>query len=115
MADKIGLQKIVTQSPLYFAPPEAMRQALLAALPADLYPRIQSAQPVLIEAWQDEDEVQVHLVNFDTQPQRVRVLFGKTLNGRWLSPEGGEGVCTAGNQIEIDVDIYKILILPGTI
>jgi len=110
--DRLGLQKIVTQTPLYRVPAESQHQALLSALPTDLYPRLQAPQPALIEVWQTPETLQVHLVNYAGQPQTVQVRFPAPVTARAVSPDGPDETGYAGECLEVSLDVYKILLIP---
>ena len=97
----------------YYLPQAEAREALLNALPPNLYPRLESELPALIEVWRDGDTLQVHLTNYAHEPQRVRVLLETPLSGRCFSPDGEEEVRCEGAEIRVSLDIYKILILTG--
>jgi len=109
--DAVGLQKVVTQTPLYRVPPADKRGALLDALPADLYPRLQSPRPALVEVWQAPDALQVHLVNYAAGPQTVQVRFPYPVIGRVVSPDGEDATVYEGFQLEIPLDVYKVLLV----
>jgi hypothetical protein len=113
--DSLGMAKLVTQTPLYFLPEADARKALLNALPPNIYPRLESKSPALVEAWQDDDTLQVHLVNYAHEPQTVRVLLEAPLNGQSMTPEGKEEVRCQGAEISVSLDIYKILLLTGSV
>jgi hypothetical protein len=113
--DAAGLQKLVTQTPLYHVPPPEARRALLAALPAGLYPRLASPEPALIEVWRTQNGRQIHLVNYAASPQTIEVSVGSPIAGRAISPGVEERVAVEGDQLRIPVDVYTILLLapPG--
>jgi hypothetical protein len=113
--DSAGLPKLITQTPLYAIPAESARQALLDALPDDLYPRLESRKPALIEVWKDQDTLQVHLVNYAAHPQDVQIRFRSSVTGRVLSPDGEDDKTYEGAQLDIALDVYKILLIsPGS-
>jgi hypothetical protein len=111
--DRLGIAKLITQSPFFYLPKPQMRQALLAELPADLTPRLVCSQPALIEVWQLENEQQIHLVNYAEQPQTVRLCLHKQLEVKVISPDETGEQAYYGDQIEIPLDIYKILQISG--
>lgn len=115
LADRLGLQKIVTQTPLYCLPGEEQQRVLLEALPSGVFPRVTAQQPVLIEVWDNQEEVQVHLVNYSSQSQDVSVDFGYPVRVRLVAPPGEEviGQSLQGKVIEIPLNIYRILVIEG--
>ncbi len=109
--DSLGMAKLVTQTPLYYLPQAEARKALLDALPPNLYPRLESELPALIEVWQDGDTLQVHLANYAQVPQTVRVLLEAPLSGQSITPDGEEEARREGTELGVSLDIYKILLL----
>ena len=109
--DSLGMAKLVTQTPLYYLPSADARGVLLAALPPNLYPRLESEFPVLIEAWREGDTLQVHLANYAKTPQVVRALLATPLSGRCLTPDGEAEVPIEGAEIAVSLDVYRILLL----
>ncbi|MBN2548098.1 MAG: hypothetical protein JXB15_02985 [Anaerolineales bacterium] len=115
LMDGLGLQKIVTQSPFYNVPGSRQKEALLQALPQDIYPRVESPEPVLVETWQAGEINQIHLVNYAAAPQRVKVILGKPSQGWLVSPESPVGQPAAqswraeNGSVSLDLDIYQIL------
>jgi hypothetical protein len=112
--DRAGLPKIITQSPHYYVPVEEARKALLNALPSDIFPRLKAQHPALIEVWEAEEGLQVHLVNYARHPQPVQVAFQAPVRARVVSPDGAEAVggeTYEGSSIEIPLYIYKILLV----
>ena len=111
LSDRLGLQKLYTQTALFDIPPKEARQALLDALPQGLYPRVKALEPALIEVWSADGGRQVHLVNFASRPQRVRVEFGKAVHARVLSPDGEDKKVYSGDSLDIPVEIYTVLLI----
>ena len=109
--DGLSLPKATTQSPLYHIPPQRARSALLDALPPNLYPRLRSQAPCLIEVWRDQDRLQIHLVNYATAPQKVLVRLESPATGHVLSPDEEEDNTVRGAQIDIPLDVYGILLI----
>ncbi|MBU0493415.1 MAG: hypothetical protein KKA73_12470 [Chloroflexi bacterium] len=109
--DAVGLQKVVTQSPLYRIPAERMRRALVDALPPDVTPRVVSPAPALIEVWQAPAARQVHLVNYADQPQIVQVRFPAPVVARAVSPDSPDDTVYQGELLEIPLDVYKVLLI----
>jgi len=110
--DAAGLPRVFTQSPLYYVPPEGAREALLNALPEDLYPRLSAPEPALIEVWRRGDTLQVHLVNYAAGPQEVQVRFRSPVAARVVSPDGtGDEERHEGARLDIPLDVYKVLLV----
>ena len=109
--DALGMVRLVTRTPLFTLPPPEMRAALLEALPQGLAPRLHCPRPALIEAWRRSGQVQVHLVNYAQQPQRVQVSFDRPVRGTIHTPPGGAEAEFSGAEVELELDVYKILVL----
>ena len=107
--DQLGMVKLVTGTPLFTLPKQPLRAALLAALPEGISPRVEADYPVLIEIWEKDGSLQVHLVNYADHPQTVRVHFGSDITARVFSPDRIEATTEEGATITIDLDIYTIL------
>lgn len=104
--DALGLPKLITQSPIFVLPPAAARETLLAAVPA-IFPRVQAAAPVLIEYWQRGGQRQIHLVNYASAPQRVRLQLGEAAQWRSLSPDGDDQDFW-GAEAAFELDVYRV-------
>ncbi len=101
--------KLITQTTLFILPSADARGALLAALPADLYPRVTADEPVLIEAWKKDQTLQVHLVNYADKPQKVTIQFAAPVRVDSLSPDSEERLTLEGQTVSLELDIYTIL------
>ncbi|MBN2503021.1 MAG: hypothetical protein JXB38_19735 [Anaerolineales bacterium] len=110
LLDAAGMPKLITQSPLFLLPDAEHRAAMLAQVGDAVYPRVESAEPVLIEVWGGGQGRQVHLVNYAQNAQCVEVLFGAETTGRILSPDSGEEIAFAGQRVPVDLDVYMILL-----
>jgi hypothetical protein len=110
LMDRIGLQKLFTQSPYYFLPSEEAIIELAESLPGTLTPRISSKEPVLIEYWTLDSGYQLHLVNYAGIEQEVEITLPGNSQYRIVSPddlkleESGSGI-----EIRTDLDIYKVV------
>jgi hypothetical protein len=113
--DKVGMAKLVTQTGLFYLPSQRAQQELLSALPSGLSPRVRAKEPVLVESWRKGEEDQVHLVNYAAAPQVVEVNFGASVSGRVVTPDNEEREVFEGKNIQIDLDIYKILIVESRV
>jgi hypothetical protein len=112
--DWAGLPKIITQSPLYYAPERRARKALLDALPSEISPRLKAERPALIEVWEAQETLQVHLVNYAPYPQRAQIQFQSPVRGRILSPDDTDTApeeSYEGALIDVPLDVYKILLI----
>jgi hypothetical protein len=112
--DRAGLPKIITQSPLYYVPERRAQQALLDALPSEMSPRLKAEHPALIEVWEAQETLQVHVVNYAGHPQRVQVQFQSRVRGRALSPDHADAApeeIYEGALIDVPLDVYKILLI----
>jgi len=68
-----------------------------------------SDSPVLVEYWQRGDEYQIHMVNYAQGHIKVSVNFGNAVRGKILSPDHDD-IQFQNNLLEVDLDIYNILI-----
>lgn len=109
--DSVGLPKLITQSSLFRMPSKSKQDCLLAALPEKIYPRVHSQAPVLIETWKLGDILQIHLVNYGNSAQQVQVEFDREVLLTDLSPEGSDGNSYQGQRIDLQIDLYRILIV----
>jgi len=108
--DRLGLPRLITQSPFFYLPSSEARKSLLAALPV-AYPRVAAPAPVLIEVWQGEPGRQIHLINYAAAPQNVQVQLGETCAGHIVSPDNDQAQTFEGERIDLALDVYKLLLL----
>lgn len=111
LMDRLGMAKLVTQTTLFNLPPSEDRQTLLSALPGEIYPRVTSDEPVLIEAWKKGQTLQVHLLNYSGKPQQVTVQFSAPVKAETLSPDSTESITFEGQTLSLELDIYTILMV----
>lgn len=109
--DKMNMAKLVTQTTLFNLPTPEAERALLAALPTGIYPQVAADQPVLIETWQKDQALQVHLLNYGNAAQAVTVHFAKPVKAQVLSPDAAESPSLEGQVLSLDLDIYTILVV----
>ncbi len=109
VGDRFGITSLYMASPLFNLPENEKQKTLLAGLPELQQPCVNSETPVLVEYWQRRDEYQLHLVNYADKPAKVTLDFGETIYGKILSPDYDE-MEFKGNHIEIEFDVYSILI-----
>jgi hypothetical protein len=109
LMDRLGLPKLITQSPFYYLPAQEALEQLICALPPGISPHLTTEAPILIDVWGDEDSCQVHLVNYGPDPQTVQVHFNSPISGFTISPDVGDSEYFEGNHIEVGLDIYKVL------
>ncbi len=109
----VGMAKLVTQTPLYYMPDKKIQRSLLNNLSEEIYPRINSKAPVLLEIWKKSSgEIQYHLVNYDSKRQTIQLIFPDPSSGSVIVPTDiHERKFTNQDQITIDLDIYAICIL----
>ena len=107
--DSVGMAKLITQTPLFYLPPEKKRQTLLEVLPDDISPRVKAQEPVLIDVWRKADEIQVHLLNYAAEPQTVSVCFVKYVNAQVISPDDERDKTLTGERLEVPLDVYTVL------
>jgi hypothetical protein len=116
--DRLGLAHFFLQSPYFQLPPDAARSVLIEALGKYPFPRVMAKQPVLAELWQQGETRQLHLVNYDAEPQSVVIAFGDPIAGKAFSPDGskpygpepyGSESELTGDLITIHLDIYTVL------
>ncbi len=111
--DRLGMARLVTQTPYFVLPASQAREALLAALPeGEIFPRVKARQPVLVEVLRRPQGIQVHLMNYADQPQSVQVIFSSAVDGVMVSPQADlQGWRFSGKEIEFFMDIYTVLTL----
>ena len=109
--DRLGLVKLITQSMVFNLPEKAAQETLLARLPS-IYPRVEAGEPVLIEVWERQGKRQFHLMNYANRTQIAKVLFGEPVRGMILSIDG-EIQKFEGSSVQVNLDIYQVLILAG--
>jgi hypothetical protein len=109
LMDRAGVMRLFTGSPLFNLPSRSLQAALLAALPAGLFPRVHAKYPVLIETWERSGIEEFHLVNYASQSQHVHIDFGVPRALQMLSPDHGTKLLEAASSLELDIDVYTIL------
>lgn len=109
--DRISMVRLFTQSPHFRLPPEPWRQALLNALGPVSGPRIEGKSPVLLEIWRNPETraKALHLVNYASAPQEVRVTFGEAGPVRIITPDG-ELREAMGPELTLRLDVYAVII-----
>jgi len=107
--DKMNMVKLITQTTLFNLPEAKVQATLLAALPANIYPRVTADEPVLIEVWEKGHTLQVHLVNYVDKPQKITVQFAAPVKVESLSPDSEERLTLEGQTVSLELDIYTIL------
>jgi hypothetical protein len=109
--DGLNAAKLMTQTTLFNLPEQNACETLLAALPGAITPRVVADQPVLIELWAQGGTRQVHLANYADEPQSVRVEFAAPVHAEVLSPDSENTQTLEGQTLQLDLDIYSILLL----
>jgi hypothetical protein len=112
--DRAGLPKIITQSPLYFVPERRAREALLDALPSSISPRLKAESPALIEVWEAQETLQIHVVNYAGHRQHVQIQFQSPVRGRVLSPDNEDTAqpeIYEGALVDVPLNVYKVLLI----
>ena len=109
LMDKMNMVKLITQTTLFNLPEAKVQATLLAALPANIYPRVTADEPVLIEVWEKGHTLQVHLVNYVDKPQKITVQFAAPVKVESLSPDSEERLTLEGQTVSLELDIYTIL------
>jgi hypothetical protein len=109
--DGLGLPRLITQTALFRVPPQEARRGLVAALPQGITPRLESPEPALIEVWEQDGCLQVHLVNYAAQAQVVKLYFSRRVNARALSPDRDDPSVYSGEILDVLLDIYKVLLV----
>lgn len=91
LAQRMGIQEALTQSPIYIKPPQPFQQALLEAIGRDFTPRVESEGAVLLTAWREPDGTQQwHLVNYMDSPQKVILHLDNLTAARVYTPGSQE-------------------------
>ena len=109
LIDRSGLpQNHFMQTPHFDLPTPDQQEALLNAVGARGYPRVDAEAPILVERWQRADQHQLHLVNYADAPQMVEVTFKRPIEGRLLAPYA-EPTTLEGECFEVPVDVYAVV------
>ncbi|MBN1262624.1 MAG: hypothetical protein JXB35_18225 [Anaerolineae bacterium] len=108
--EAVGLHKLVTQTPLYYLPEPARRDALLDALPEAVYPRVTAETPVLIDVWQQGNIQQVHLANYTDTARPVRVHFAAPVVAEVIVFGEDHVETLSGATLEVPLDVMTILL-----
>jgi hypothetical protein len=109
--DKMNMAKWVLATPYFDLPDKLKIDRLQDALSIEFFPRVESQAPVLIEIWKKDTQTQVHLMNYNREPQEIRLAFETPIRGKLISPDQPDSVINAGTEISFILDIYSVLIL----
>jgi len=110
LLDGLGVMRLFTSSPFFNLPGQAARASLLAALPREQTVRVESEAPVLVEIWESGGQTQLHLVNYASQPQSLRLSFTAPVRARLLSPDTIFDAHAEGQDIQLELDVYTIVV-----
>jgi hypothetical protein len=108
LVDGLGLVHFFWQTPLFRLPPAPTRQALVAELGKRPHPRVTAEAPVLVELWRQGDKLQLHLVNYASEPQPVKVDLGQSISGRAVSPDNPTVEFTH-RTLDVLLDVYTVI------
>jgi len=108
LGDHYQLPQYFLQSPLYHVPPDYETKVLLEAIGERPRPSIRSDIPVLIEHWLKGSTHQLHLVNYASRPQQVKVYLPETVNGQILSPERPTESFNS-EHMDLNLEVYSVL------
>jgi hypothetical protein len=109
LMDRAGVMRLFTGSPLFNLPTPQQQAALNAALPDRLFPRLHTRAPVLIECWEHDGDQQVHLVNYASHPQTIRIDFDTAQPRRMISPDAADLVLPESTSVRLDLEIYSVI------
>ncbi len=109
--DGAGAMRLFTGSPFFRLPDPTARKALLEALPQDLRVKVNSAAPVLVEVWEHDGTLQVHLVNYASQAQAVTVRFDRPVRAEVWSHDRLLPATIEGQELRLEVDVYSIMVV----
>jgi hypothetical protein len=104
-----GCNAPVYRLTLFNLPTPQQQAALKAALPDRLFPRLHTRAPVLIECWEQDGDQQVHLVNYASHPQTIRIDFDTALPRRMISPDAADLVLPESTSVRLDLEIYSVI------
>ena len=112
LMDWLGMSKLVTHTPFFTLPPKSFQNELLELLRYDNSFRVISQYPVLIDIWKNtNNNIHIHLVNYYSQPQKIKVSFKNQHPVKIISPEKQTMLVEKPtNEIELDLDNYSICI-----
>lgn len=109
LANRLGRGGFTEQHPAFELPPAGLQDALIEAV-GDVLPRAQSAAPVLLTIWQNQQGEQLwHLVNYAGDQQRVSLRAARFVNASVYSPDDAQVGHVFGNRLIVNVNRYKVL------
>lgn len=111
LLDSLGAIKVFSQAAFFDAPEAAAQQSLIEALGKIGGPRVTADAPVFLDVWERVGRTQIHAVNYADRPQTVTVDFGEVVRGSMVSPGWADVRRFEGTQVEIDLDLYVVLLL----
>ena len=66
---------------------------------------------MLVEVWEHDGTLQVHLVNYDMQAQAVTVHFDRPVRAEVWSPERLLPATVEGQELRLEVDVYSTVVV----
>jgi len=109
LGDRFGITSLYMASPLFKLPAPIDRQNLLSIFADRPFPRVDSENPILVECWRRGNEMQLHLVNYNSKPAMVTVDFSYPVSGKVLSPDRDD-FDFQRQCIDISLDVYSIFV-----
>jgi hypothetical protein len=108
--DGLRLFRLFTGTTLFNLPGGTLQKTLLQRIQTNA-PKISATEPVLCEVWSNDRETQIHLMNYADKPQTVTLYFDKLINGEVISPDFDTVQLIDGHDIQIQLNVYSILIV----
>lgn len=108
LIDGLRLFKLFTGTKLFNLPPYELQKSLRDQTKTKL-PKVVCDGTVLIEFWKKDDEIQIHLMNYTNELQRVTIEFGKEVQMEILSPDDEMVHDLKAEGLSFDLDVYTIL------
>lgn len=109
LTDGLGVTQWFLQSPHFRLPSESAQQAVLSTID-DLSMEFQvlSSEPLLVETWRKDNTMQIHLMNYAQQAQKVTLDFAQPIEARVLAPNQ-EPCEVQKKSLVVELDVYAIV------
>ena len=109
--DWLGMSKLVTHTPFFQLPPQSFQNKIMELINKKNHYRVNSQYPVLMDIWKTiNNEINIHLVNYCSQPQKINLIFESQHKVKVISPNKPTiMVDQLTKELELDLDIYLII------
>lgn len=111
LMDWLGMSKLVTHTPFFQLPPQSFQNEIMNLINNKNNYRVNSQYPVLMDIWKTtNNEINIHLVNYCPQPQKINLIFESQHKIKVISPNKPTiMVDQLTKELELDLDIYLII------